>query len=134
MKAAVGVAAGGATARGLASEVAPQDVGGIKLLTRRLAGLDKSALRGVSDSLRDRLGSGVVVLASEQDGKVALVVAVTRDLTSRIQAGRRIKELAPIVGGGGGGRPEFAEAGGRDAARIDELLAAAPGVVQKLLG
>ena len=111
-----------------------QDVGGVKLITRRVNGLDKGALRNVSDSLRDRLGSGVVVLASEQDGKVALVVSVTKDLTARVQAGRLVKELAPIVGGGGGGRPDFAEAGGRDASKIDELLRRAPDVLQNLLG
>ncbi len=111
-----------------------QDVGGVRLITRRVNGLDKGALRNVSDSLRDRLGSGVVVLASEQDGKVALVVSVTKDLTAKVQAGRLVKELAPIVGGGGGGRPDFAEAGGRDASKIDELLRRAPDVLQNLLG
>ena len=90
-------------------------------------------MRGLSDSLRDKLGSGVIVLASEQDGKVSLVVSVTKDLTSRVQAGRIVKELAPIVGGGGGGRPEFAEAGGRDASKIDEMLSRAPEVLKSLL-
>src|SRR3954468_14100254 len=111
----------------------PIDVNGIKLITKRVSGLDKSALRGISDSLRDRVGSGVVVLASENDGKVALVVSVTKDLTSKVQAGRIVKELAPIVGGGGGGRPDFAEAGGKDPSRIDELLAAAATVLRKQL-
>jgi alanyl-tRNA synthetase len=106
----------------------------VKLITRRVNGLDKGALRNVSDSLRDRLGSGVVVLVSEQDGKVALVVSVSKDLTGRVQAGRLVKDLAPIVGGGGGGRPDFAEAGGRDASKIDELLRRAPEVLQNLLG
>jgi alanyl-tRNA synthetase len=110
------------------------DVNGVKLIARRVEGLEKGALRGLSDTLRDRLGTGVVVLASEQDGKVALVVSVTKDLTSRVQAGRLVKELAPIVGGAGGGRPDFAEAGGRDAARIGDLLARAPEVLQNLLG
>jgi alanyl-tRNA synthetase len=111
-----------------------QQVGGVNLIARRVQGLDKAALRGVSDSLRDKLQSGVVVLASEQDGKVAILVSVTKDLTGRVQAGKMVKELAPIVGGGGGGRPDFAEAGGRDATRIDELLARAPAVLQSLLG
>jgi alanyl-tRNA synthetase len=110
------------------------DVNGVKLIARRVSGLEKSALRGLADSLRDRLGSGVVVLVSEQDGKVALVVSVTQDLTPRVQAGRMVKELAPIVGGGGGGRPDFAEAGGRDATRIDELLTRAPQTLRNLLG
>jgi alanyl-tRNA synthetase len=73
------------------------------------------------------------VLASENDGKVGLVVSVTKDLTSKIQAGRIVKELAPIIGGGGGGRPDFAEAGGKDPSKIDELLAKAPEVVRSML-
>jgi alanyl-tRNA synthetase len=107
-----------------------RDVSGVKLVTRRVEGIEKGALRGLSDSLRDRLGSGVVVLVSEVDGKVALVVSVSKDLTNRVQAGRLVKELAPIIGGGGGGRPDFAEAGGKDASKIDDLLAAAPGVLE----
>jgi alanyl-tRNA synthetase len=87
----------------------------------------------LSDSLRDRVGSGVIVIASENDGKVSLVVAVTKDLTARIQAGRVVKELAPIIGGGGGGRPDFAEAGGKDPGKIDELIQKAPDVVSSLL-
>ena len=134
VKAALGGAAGaGASARGASSDDS-QDVQGVKLIARRVDGLEKNALRGLSDSLRDKLGSGVIVLASEQDGKVSLVVSVTKDLTSRVQAGRLVKELAPIVGGGGGGRPDFAEAGGRDASKIGEMLTRAPEVLKSLLG
>ncbi len=75
-----------------------------------------------------------MVLASDSDGRVSLVVSVTKDLTGRVQAGRIVKELAPIVGGGGGGRPDFAEAGGKDPSKIDELLARAPEVLRSLLG
>jgi alanyl-tRNA synthetase len=128
MKAALG----GGSAKGSASDDAI-DVDGVKLITKRVEGLEKGALRGLSDSLRDRIGSGVVVLVSEHDGKVALIVSVTKDLTARVQAGRLVKELAPIVGGGGGGRPDFAEAGGKDAAKIDELLGRAPAVLRTLL-
>ena len=110
-----------------------RDVKGVKVIARRVAGLEKGALRGLSDSLRDRLGSGIVVIASENDGKVALVVSVTKDLTSRIQAGRIVKEIAPIVGGGGGGRPDFAEAGGKDPSKIDALVEQVPSVVEALL-
>jgi alanyl-tRNA synthetase len=126
------VALGGSSGKGGTTDE-PIDVNGIKLVTKRVSGLEKSSLRGISDSLRDRVGSGVVVLASENDGKVGLVVSVTKDLTSRLQAGRIVKELAPIVGGGGGGRPDFAEAGGKDPSRIDELLAKAPEVVRAML-
>ena len=131
MKAALG---GGSSSGPAATADVPFDVNGVKLVTRRVEGLEKAALRGISDSLRDRLGSGVVVVASESDGKVALVIAVTKDLTSRVQAGRLVKELAPIVGGGGGGRPDFAEAGGKDPSKIDQLLAEAPNALRAMLG
>ena len=111
-----------------------QTVDGVKLVARRVAGLEKNALRNLADTLRDRLGSGVVVIASENDGKVSLVVSVSKDLTGRVRAGSLVKELAPIVGGGGGGRPDFAEAGGKDPSRIDALLAAAPEALKKSLG
>jgi alanyl-tRNA synthetase len=106
------------------------DVAGVKLVARRVEGFDKNALRALSDSLRDRLGSGVVVIVSANDARVSLVVSVTKDLTGRVQAGRLVKELAPLVGGGGGGRPDFAEAGGKDPAGIDRLLAQAPKVLE----
>jgi alanyl-tRNA synthetase len=129
MKLALGGSGGGAA--GPADD--SREVNGIKLIARRVEGLEKSALRGLSDSLRDRLGSGVVVLASENDGKVALVVSVTKDLTSKVQAGRLVKELAPLVGGGGGGRPDFAEAGGKDPSGIELLLSRAPEVLKSQL-
>jgi alanyl-tRNA synthetase len=129
MKAALG---GGSRGDEAADDV--HEVNGVKVLARRVAGLEKGALRGLSDSLRDRLGSGIVVIASENDGKVALVVSVTKDLTSRIQAGRIVKEIAPIVAGGGGGRPDFAEAGGKDPSKIDDLLRRAPDAIASLLG
>ena len=108
-------------------------IGDAKLIARRVSGLDKAALRGVADSLRDRLQRGVVVLAGESDGKVQLLVSVTKDLTDRVKAGQLVKQLAPIVGGGGGGRPDFAEAGGKDAGQIDELLAKAKELVTSQL-
>jgi alanyl-tRNA synthetase len=110
------------------------EVAGVRLIARRVAGLDPAPLRGLADSLRDRLQSGVVVLASETNGKVALVVSVSKDLTSRLHAGRIVKALAPLVGGGGGGRADFAEAGGRNPAGIDALLAKSPEVVRQMLG
>jgi alanyl-tRNA synthetase len=128
MKAALGGAAGSSSAQDDVHEVK-----GVKVLARRVSGLEKGALRGLSDTLRDRLGSGVVVIASENDGKVALVVSVTKDLTSRVQAGRIVKEIAPIVGGGGGGRPDFAEAGGKDPSKIDELIARTPDLIGGLI-
>jgi alanyl-tRNA synthetase len=131
MKLALG---GGSSNAAADAADAPVDIAGVRLVTKRVTGLEKAALRTVSDSLRDRLGSGVVVLVSENEGKVSLVVSVSKDLTARVKAGQLIKELAPIVGGGGGGRPDFAEAGGKDPSKIDELLARAPDVLRAQLG
>jgi alanyl-tRNA synthetase len=110
-----------------------EDVGGIKLVAREVTGLDKDGLRALVDRHRSRIGSGVVVLASPADGKVSIVVGVTPDLTKRVPAGQVIKQLAPIVGGGGGGRPDFAEAGGKDPTKIREMLASARAVVEKMV-
>ena len=109
-------------------------IGDARFIARRVAGLEKGALRGLADTLRDRLGRGVVLLASDNDGKVALIVSVSKDLTDRVHAGKVVKAIAPIVGGGGGGRPDFAEAGGREPARIDALLAESRSVVSRMLG
>jgi alanyl-tRNA synthetase len=110
------------------------DVKGVALARRKVADLDKDALRGLADSLKTRIKSGVVVLASANDGKVQVIVAVTPDLTSRVKAGQIVKEIAPIVGGGGGGRPDFAEAGGKQPEKIDEMMKASEEVLSKMLG
>jgi alanyl-tRNA synthetase len=110
------------------------DIAGVRLARRKVADLDKDALRQLADSLKAKIKSGVVVLASANDGKAQIVVAVTPDLTARLKAGQIVNELAPIVGGKGGGRPDFAEAGGKEPERIDELLRASEAVVAKLLG
>jgi len=125
------LAMGGA---GSAEDTDTVEVAGVKLARRKVEGLDKEALRGLSDSLKARIKSGVVVLASASDGKVQIVVAVTPDLTSRVKAGQIVKEIAPIVGGGGGGRPDFAEAGGKQPEKIDEMLGASADVLARLLG
>jgi alanyl-tRNA synthetase len=109
------------------------DVAGVKVVARTVDGLDKDGMRALVDQQRDRIKSGVVVLASPSDGKVAVVVGVTADLTKKVPAGQLVKQLAAIVGGGGGGRPDFAEAGGKDPSKIAEMLAAAPGFVEKML-
>jgi alanyl-tRNA synthetase len=126
MKAALSGGSGGAQ-----TEVV--DVAGVKLVAREVSGLDKDGLRALVDQHRDQIKSGVVVLASPGEGKVSIVVGVTPDLTKKVPAGQVVKQLAPIVGGGGGGRPDFAEAGGKDAAKISEMLAASRGVVEKML-
>jgi alanyl-tRNA synthetase len=98
-----------------------------------VAGLDKNGLRALVDRYRDQIKSGVVIIASPSEGKVSVVVGVTPDLTERAPAGQIVKLLAPIVGGGGGGRPDFAEAGGKDPAKVGAMLAASRAVVEKLL-
>ena len=110
------------------------DVAGVKLIAQEVSGLDRDGLRALVDRHRDQIKSGVVVLASPSDGKVSIVVGVTPDLIKKVPAGQVVKQLAPIVGGGGGGRPDFAEAGGKDASKIAEMLAASRGVVEKMLG
>jgi len=90
-------------------------------------------MRTLVDQLRDRIGSGVVVLGSASDGNVALIVGVTRDLTSRVQAGKVVGAVAQKVGGKGGGRPDLAEAGGKDASQLDAALDGAYEVIEGLL-
>jgi len=110
-----------------------REVKGVKVLATRADNLERPQLRTLIDNLRNKLGSGVVVLGSVSDGKVALIVGVTKDLTSRVQAGRVIAEIAKKVGGSGGGRPDMAEAGGKDPSALDSALADSYGVVESLL-
>jgi alanyl-tRNA synthetase len=130
MKAALGGTAVGGSA---ASHDEAVDVAGVKLVAREVTGLDKDGLRALADSHRARIKSGVVVLAAAEGSKVTIVVAVTPDISKKVPAGQVVKQLAPIVGGGGGGRPDFAEAGGKDPTKIGEMLGAARGVIEKLL-
>jgi alanyl-tRNA synthetase len=99
-----------------------RQVNGVAVLAARVDGLDAEGLRAVADTLRDRLGSGVVCVGSVVDGKVNLVTAVTKDLAKRFPAGKLIQEVARVVGGGGGGRPDLAQAGGKEPGRLDEAL------------
>ncbi|MGI8673311.1 MAG: alanine--tRNA ligase [Luteitalea sp.] len=108
-------------------------VDGVTLVSRRVDGVDRAALRELSDQIKASIGSGVVVLVAPADGKVSLVVAVTPDLTSRVRAGDLVKRLGPIVGGSGGGRPDFAEAGGKRPEQIDALLSEAPAALGEAL-
>jgi alanyl-tRNA synthetase len=111
------------------------DIKGVRLVTLRADSLERGQLRTLVDNLKQKLGDGVVVLASAQpEGKVALIAGVTPGLTRRIQAGKLVGAVAKIVGGSGGGKPEIAEAGGKDQAQIDAALAAAAGIVGELLG
>jgi alanyl-tRNA synthetase len=109
------------------------EVKGVKVLAQRVDGLEKAQMRELVDSLRVKLGSGVVVLGAAVDGKVSLIVGVTKDLTSRVQAGKVVGTLAAKVGGKGGGRPDLAEAGGSDVGSLDAALKSASEVVGGLL-
>jgi alanyl-tRNA synthetase len=102
---------------------AARQVNGVAVVAGRVDGLDADGLRALADTLRDRLGSGVVCLGSAVDGKVALVAAVTKDLTKRFPAGKLIQEVAQLAGGRGGGRPDLAQAGAPDASKLDAALA-----------
>jgi len=111
------------------------DVKGVRLVTLRADSLERGQLRTLVDNLKQKLGEGVVVLASSQpEGKVALIAGVTPGLTKRIQAGKLVGAVAKLVGGAGGGKPDIAEAGGKDPAQIDAALQAAPQIVAELLG
>jgi alanyl-tRNA synthetase len=99
-----------------------REVKGIKVLTHRVDNLERSQMRTLIDQLRDKVGSGVVVLGSATDGRVALIAGVTKDLTSRVQAGKIIGQVAQKVGGKGGGRPDMAEAGGDKPEALDAAL------------
>ncbi|MGB7169277.1 MAG: DHHA1 domain-containing protein, partial [Acidobacteriaceae bacterium] len=110
------------------------EVKGIKVLAQRVDALDRGQMRTLVDNLRNKLGSGVVVLGgAQEDGKVALIVGVTKDLTGKVQAGKVIAPIAKQVGGSGGGRPDMAEAGGKDASALDAALKSAPEVVGGLV-
>ena len=100
-----------------------QVVNGIKVLAARLDGADAKALRDTADQLKSKLGSGVVVLGAVEGGKVFLVASVTQDLAGRLKAGELIKPVAELVGGRGGGRPDFAQAGGTKPDQVDAALA-----------
>ncbi len=111
-----------------------REVAGFSVVSRRVPEMAPAELRNLADTLRQRLGTGVVVLGMESDGKATLLVAVTDDLVDRVNAGNVVRELAPIVGGRGGGRPNLAQAGGPDAAKIDDALEQAPEIVERIVG
>jgi len=112
-------------ARGKADDLVAtaRQVNGVAVVAGRIDGLDADGLRAVADTLRDRLGSGVVCVGSVLDGKVNLVAAVTRDLVKRFPAGKLIQEVAQAAGGRGGGRPDLAQAGASDPSKLDGALA-----------
>jgi len=111
-----------------------QVVAGVQVLAAHVRAADEETLREMTDWLRNRLASVVIVLGAVVDGKPSFVAAVTPDLVDRgLAAGALVKQVAHVVGGGGGGRPTLAQAGGRDPGRLDEALALVPMLVEKSL-
>jgi alanyl-tRNA synthetase len=105
----------------------------VNVLASTVSGVDRDGMRQLVDSLRQKLGSGVVILGAADDGKVALITGVTKDLTSRVQAGKIIRELAQKVGGSGGGRPDLAEAGGKDTSALETTISDAFSLLERML-
>jgi alanyl-tRNA synthetase len=110
-----------------------QTIKGVKLIAAEVSGTDKESLRQLVDSLRQKIGSGVVALGTVEDGKVALIAGVTKDLTAKVHAGKLIQALAKMVGGSGGGRPDLAEAGGKDTSALKSALGTIPALLEPLL-
>jgi alanyl-tRNA synthetase len=109
-----------------------QVVSGLKVLAAKVDGADAKSLRDTADQLKDRLGTGIVVLGAVESDKVHLVATISKDLTGRLKAGDVIKPVAELVGGRGGGRPDFAQAGGSRPDKVDDALALVPEIVAKL--
>jgi alanyl-tRNA synthetase len=110
-----------------------QTIKGVRVVVGEVAKVDREGLRQLVDSLRQKLGSGVVALGMPEDGKVALIAGVTKDLTTKVHAGKLIQALAKQVGGSGGGRPDLAEAGGKDTTALKSALASVPSLLEPLL-
>ncbi|HLZ11580.1 MAG TPA: alanine--tRNA ligase [Candidatus Acidoferrum sp.] len=110
-----------------------ETVKGVKTVVSQVENIDREALRQLVDSLRQKLGSGVVVLGAVLDGKAALIAGVTKDLTAKVHAGKLIQALAAKVGGKGGGRPDLAEGGGEDTSALNMALRSVPSLLEALL-
>ncbi len=110
-----------------------KDIKGVKVLAATLPETDRASLRNVADELKQTIGSGIVILGAPNEEKAALVVMVTPDICKRVSAGQVIKQIAPLVGGAGGGKPELAEAGGKDHSKLAEAIEHSYAVIQALL-
>ena len=128
------IATGAISAGGSANGDEAKDIGGVKVVTKIVEGLDKGGMRHLSDTLLAKIKSGVVVLGRSEEDKVSFIVRVSDDLTDKIKAGKIVQEIAPIVGGRGGGKPDMAEGGGTDATKLNAALQASYGVVEQMLG
>jgi len=110
-----------------------QTIKGVKVIVGEVQNVDREGLRQLVDALRQKLGSGVVALGTPENGKVALIAGVTKDLTAKVHAGKLIQALAKQVGGSGGGRPDLAEAGGKDTSALKTALQSVPALLEALL-
>ncbi|HXG83387.1 MAG TPA: alanine--tRNA ligase [Pyrinomonadaceae bacterium] len=128
------IATGAMTSQTSAKGDEAREISGVKVVAKVVEGLDANAMRQLSDNLLNRLKSGVVVLGRRDEAKVSIIVRVSDDLTDRVKAGNVIKEIAPIVGGRGGGKPDMAEGGGSEPAKLSEAIEASYGVIEKMLG
>jgi alanyl-tRNA synthetase len=108
-----------------------KEISGVKVLVKRVDNMEQKDLRDFGDKLRDKLGSGILALGSVKDDKVSLIVMVTKDRTNRFHAGNMIKEMASILGGTGGGKPDFAQSGGKDPGKLDAALDAMYAIIKK---
>lgn len=111
-----------------------QEVNGIKVLAVKMSNADVDAMRTFVDTARDKIGSGVVVVGAETDGKVLFVCGVTKDTIGKVKAGDVVRDVAKIAGGGGGGRPDMAQAGGKNPEKLDEAIASVVKIVDGLSG
>jgi alanyl-tRNA synthetase len=119
---------------GSSSDDEAKDVNGVKVVAKIVEGLDKGGMRHLSDSLMAKIKSGVVIIAKTEDDKVSFIVRVSDDLIKQISAGNIVREIAPIVSGRGGGKPDMAEGGGTDASKLNDAIEASYGVIEKMLG
>ena len=109
------------------------EVKGIALVVSRTDELDADGMRQLVDTLKAKMGSGVIVLGSGKPDQITFIAGVTKDLTGKVKAGDIVKEVAKITGGGGGGRPDLAQAGGKDASKVDEALRQVPSILEKTI-
>ncbi|MBK9163486.1 MAG: hypothetical protein IPM21_06140 [Acidobacteria bacterium] len=122
----------GAAGNGSAGGAEAREIGGVKVLAKIVDGLDANGQRQLSDTLLARLKSGVVVLGRKDEGKASIIVRVSADLTDKVKAGNIVKEIVPLLGGRGGGRPDMAEGGGPDADKLSEAIDAAYASIEKM--